>query len=576
MTATTLRVLAVLIAIAGVIDPAIARRAPAPLAVDVRLPPPSHPTFAAAEKLRRDLAASLGDEVAVDSERPPRAIVAIGDAVVEPRAGVPVFALPLNDMAPGVAIQRLDVPAWTPPGQAIRLTVRLGSRGLAGRTTDVSVRLRGVVVASLHHMWTSDEDVFEASIELAPPVAGPHRVRVVASGPAHRDAVADALVNVRDEPLRVLAYDARPTWPVAFVRRSLEADALFEVAAASRTSRPVVTTTAAAPATLTSMDLPRHDAVLVGALDDLRPGDLRALDRFAAERGGTVILMPDRRLPESVRKQFALPPSEEVLLDRPLAVEGGVAPVRASELLLFTVDSKARSVVELAAVTHAGGRRAVVIAVQHGEGQVIVSGLLDAYRYRGDGGSDPFWRSLAADAAMAAQPPIAVRLDPAVARPGDRITVRAELGAGLLTRSPDGMHTPEITAAVTSMSGETDVIRLWPGPRVGSFTADIPSPSEGGYTVRVTAGAASTEVPLLVARDVVHPAQPVSRALEYMANASGGALLGDADAARDALAAIARGEQSTTIHPMRSGWWIVPFAGLLAAEWGIRRRAGLK
>jgi hypothetical protein len=29
------------------------------------------------------------------------------------------------------------------------------------------------------------------------------------------------------------------------------------------------------------------------------------------------------------------------------------------------------------------------------------------------------------------------------------------------------------------------------------------------------------------------------------------------------------------MHPMRSAWWVVPFAGLLTLEWAFRRRQGL-
>jgi hypothetical protein len=573
MTRMTLRALAVLIAVAGVIDPAIARRARVPLAVDVRLPAPSHPTFDAAEALRRELVATLGDDIVVNRDAPPQAIVAVGAAIVEPDVGVPVFALPLNDAAPALQIREVEVPAWTPPGRAVRLTARLAARGLTGRTTDISVRLRGAVVASLQHTWTTDEEVFDAAVVFAPPATGPHRVRVIASGRAHRDVVADALVNVRDEPLRVLAYEARPTWAVAFLRRSLEADGMFEVASTSRTSRPVTTTTGVAPAALASMNLQRYDAVLVGALDDLRPDDLRALDRFAAERGGSVILTPDRPIPESVRRQFALPATEEALLDTPVVAEGDAGPVRSSELLLLDAVGGAT---EIAAVPQGGGRRAVVVALQHGEGQVIVSGLLDGYRYRGDEGFDPFWRALVADAAIAARPPVDLRLDPAVARPRDPVKAHVELGAALLTQDAGATSVPDVSASLTSMAGETQDIRLWPGPRVGRFVAHIPSLPEGGYTVRVTAAGASAEVPLLVDGDVVQPARDTPRALEFLAKATGGTVLRHVTAARHALAAIEAGEQSTEIRPMRSPWWIVPFAGLLAVEWSIRRRAGLK
>ena len=53
-------------------------------------------------------------------------------------------------------------------------------------------------------------------------------------------------------------------------------------------------------------------------------------------------------------------------------------------------------------------------------------------------------------------------------------------------------------------------------------------------------------------------------------------VLRDVTAARDALAALEAGEQQTEVRPMRSPWWIVPFAVFLGVEWAIRRRAGLK
>jgi hypothetical protein len=33
---------------------------------------------------------------------------------------------------------------------------------------------------------------------------------------------------------------------------------------------------------------------------------------------------------------------------------------------------------------------------------------------------------------------------------------------------------------------------------------------------------------------------------------------------------------SRETHPMRSPWWIVPFAACLSAEWWLRRRAELR
>jgi hypothetical protein len=33
--------------------------------------------------------------------------------------------------------------------------------------------------------------------------------------------------------------------------------------------------------------------------------------------------------------------------------------------------------------------------------------------------------------------------------------------------------------------------------------------------------------------------------------------------------------RAETWHPMRSAWWIIPFALALAGEWWLRRRRGL-
>jgi len=42
------------------------------------------------------------------------------------------------------------------------------------------------------------------------------------------------------------------------------------------------------------------------------------------------------------------------------------------------------------------------------------------------------------------------------------------------------------------------------------------------------------------------------------------------------LAAVTHAEpRLETWHPMRSGWWIVPFALLLSLEWWLRRRRGM-
>ena len=44
----------------------------------------------------------------------------------------------------------------------------------------------------------------------------------------------------------------------------------------------------------------------------------------------------------------------------------------------------------------------------------------------------------------------------------------------------------------------------------------------------------------------------------------------------DRIEKINRPSVSEAVRPMRSAWWLVPFAGLLSVEWIFRRRRGLQ
>jgi hypothetical protein len=413
-----LRLLAVAIAIAGVIDPVITRRAPAPLSVMVEMPSGSDPNFARALARRSDVVSALDKRIVINGIVPARATIAIGNTEIS-NSSAPVFAIPVQAKQPSVSIVDIQAPRHTVPGQAAAVAARVRALGVGGRVTRFSLELVGVEIAKRDHTWTKPHESFDLQLSFAPPSAGVHRVRLLARTDGVADlAVADAVVVTRAQPLRVLAFEPRPSWPLTFVRRSLEGDPLFEVAFASRTSRPAMTTSGPAPRSLQSLDVERFDVVIAGALDDLGEAEVRALDRFVTERGGTLVLLPDRRIPETIRRRFDLPRVEEVLIDSPLQLEGGIAPMRASELLLMPLSVRA-----LASARQGKAERTVIGVLDRGAGRVVVSGALDAWRYRADqsGAFDALWRAIVADGALASSPPIDIALAPQVARPGDRL-----------------------------------------------------------------------------------------------------------------------------------------------------------
>ena len=115
--------------------------------------------------------------------------------------------------------------------------------------------------------------------------------------------LADVVVDVRREPMRVEFYDPRPSWATTFVRRALEADPRFQVATLSFTSRGVSAQTGGA-VPLGDPRLDAFDVVIVGGLDRLSAADAHALDRFMRERGGAVVVVPDQRIDAGPARDF--------------------------------------------------------------------------------------------------------------------------------------------------------------------------------------------------------------------------------------------------------------------------------
>jgi hypothetical protein len=576
-----LRVVAIAIAIVGVVDPAIARRATAPRAVDILMPRESSPDRGRAVRIREQVATVLDGRAVLDGANAPDALIAIGPAVPADLPGVPLFTVPLAT-TPSLSIQRAHAPAGL-HGQSAPVEVTLRGIGLAGRTTSVVLLRSGTAVDRITHQWKGDDERFEARLGFVPAAPGLHHVRVTATTSGLDDpATADVAVVIRDRRLRVLAYEPRPSWPLAFVRRSLEADPLFDVTATVRTTNRSATTSAGAPASLPALEADRFDAILVGAPEALTDADTRALDAFVSRRGGALILLPDRPFTEPVVRRFGLPAFDEVVLERPLAAQPPGPLLRASELLLPRPAGNGFEAVRV--VRHGDRDRAVVMSVLRGEGRIVVSGALDAWRYRADQDAsfDMFWRGLVADAAAAAPPRLAVTIEPSIARPGDDLTVSVALRPTELTAERGVIEVPAVEAELVATDGRTLGpsnprtlgIRLWPGVTPGVYTARLPAPRVGEYALWVRAADTSADAPLLVAGDVVHPASDGSRAAAWAAAASGGAVVSNVEDLAGRIAALEASAIDRRTRPMRSPWWIVPFAGLLCAEWALRRRGG--
>ena len=598
---TVLRLTAFAIAIAGFIDPAITVSGVSLSRVAVIAQPPSSPVADdVRDRLVRDLSTSYDIVSQVTSDA--AAAVVIGEWYPDdpmPASLLIATVSTADATTPGVRIVRVDAPHEVPAVTLIHLDVELEGLRVAGRTTDVTVAINGLEVGRASHLWMADGERWRASIDAVPVGDPPFVLRVTAD-----HTVADTVVDVRRAPFRVQFYDPRPSWATTFLRRALERDARFQVASLSFTSRGVSAQTGG-EVPLSDPRIDRFDVVIVGGLDRLSVADARSLDRYMRERGGAVVLVPDQRIDAGPARDLVsggvqLPVSER-LLEQPatLAVAPPAASLQASELLVLgsltpgtdviarvpggdpSTRRQAQGRPEPSRGTRASGSpRAestgdgspVIVSMPRGEGRLLLSGAMDAWRFRAadDGAFDRFWQSTIAGLALASPPPIAITVVPPLLRPGERGDVIVRV------RSRD------VTSVSASLDGDQP-IRLRPEPEAGayrgSFTATS-APGRSTITVRASGGqAASASRTALVQPDVQRVRPDAAPSLSMLASSHRGIDVTPdhvTDLERFVRNAVASPRTTLVRHPMRSVWWIVPFAACVSVEWWLRRRRGLR
>ncbi len=580
MTATVLRVVAIAIAIAAFIDPAFAVHRAQPPTIDVRIGVTHASDARASEARERILDGQSHASKDVPAAGSPSAVVLIApsaDDLNHLPAHVPISVVELEPL-PGVRVLRVHAPKAVLPGQTAVVSAEIEASGHAGVSSVITLEQEGVELARASLSWRTDRDTQTAALTFAPPEAGIQRLRVVvrSTGGAEGDAV-DVPVIAQSRELRVMNYEPRPSWGAAFVRRALEADPVFASASFARASRGVEVRAGSPPQRLTADALESFDAVIVGAPEVLSAAEVQVLDSFARTRGGAVILLPDRRPSGPYTRLLPVEQFDEVLVETPLAIEGSRG-IKATELALPR-DLRAAATV-LASARLSDRMRPAIVSWPLGAGRLVFSGALDAWRYRADNEAafGTFWTGLIANLAASAPRALEVTVHPALAAPGERVVVRAALRQTEWTTEGDRTELPAIGAAVVAADGASESIRLWPTAEPGTFEGYVTMQSAGRFDVRASAGALRADAPIVVAEDLRKAHGVTDGRPGVVARSTGGVVVTGSDLGPldDHLRGLRPAEQTTTLRPMRSAWWIVAFAGALCAEWTLRRRQGLR
>ena len=575
MTAVTvLRAVAFVMAGVGVLDPACVVQRQAPAAVDVR----------GNDALRQRLVRELRGTADLDSALKPAAVVLAGGAIDADSipAGIPVSTVRADEVGPNVTVLEVRTPAVLRPGWLAAVQVLVRGRGMAGKSTVLALEEHGVELTSAQHSWSRDDESVELGLTYVPTAAGARELRAIAR-PVEGETAADdnqivSTVNVQDRRLKVLVHEPRPSWTAAFVRRALEEDPDFTVAALARVSKGLEVRAGQPPASISAEAITSFDAVVVGAPEELQARDVDALETFARRRGGLVVYLPDRRPSGSYASRLRSSDFTESLLPNPsrIAVATG-APLRGSEFLI--TGRPGAGLDSLGTVDQGGSARPVIVSWPSGAGRVVFSGALDAWRYRsGKDGYAQFWRATIGAGAMAAPGRVEVTLERGAVAPGETAIVRARVRATEFDEESALVTIPSIHARVVGGQGFDEVVRLWPSLELGEFEGRFQVPAEGRYDVHVTLEGSGNSDAVLVVTEGARRVVTSSDALRTVALRTGGVSVDDSDLSPLVahLRGLAQSSVPAAMHPARSPWWMIGFVSLVSVEWLVRRRRGLR
>lgn len=587
IVAIAARVVAIAIALAAVIDPSMAtQRAVRPIVSVVA-------SDASQQARAERLAQALRDRYTVLSAPVSSAsgMVIVGNTIPNAASDFSAPVIVATSSPSNIALARVTAPtrAALETRIPVSATVRLSQR--AAVRVHAQLRTRGRIVADTIVSVAANVAAHSIALSFAPTDTAITVVQLAVWLDGAARAASDTLrhdvaVDVHGTRHRVLFFDRRPSWMSTFVRRALERDPRFAV-----TSRVVTSVTSstsvsrlagAAPADLAGIaastnEADAFDAVIVGAPDALTARDVDGLRTLLRERGASVLLLADHAAAGPVdalvasngwRASARRTPAHVVSDDKGVSLLAGNLGAPAS------LPANAEVIAAVADSTNTSRPQPIVWQQPVALGTLVVSGAFDAWRYRDPAQStfDNTWRDIVSNAIARRLAPIDVELSRTLVAP------RASLSLRITPR--DRNTTQRLSARVEPVGDTLTLVR--DSASIGDVHAEFRAPTAAGrYRIVVrnadSRSSDSVVVPFAVADTVAADASGSTDVLALWTAAHSGTVINgdDTRAIIDDLARrITAPVRTAPWHPMRSPWWIVPFALLLSLEWWWRRRAG--
>ena len=481
---------------------------------------------------------------------------------------------------PSVRLVSVDAPPTTSLDVRVPIRVVASVHGARGRRLTVEMSANGAVIDQASQTIETDSGRIEFTVHYVPMSAEPQVVGVRAF--IDRSEASDSsftVVDARSDRYAILFHDARPSWSSTFVRRAAASDARFSITHRVVTSRGLSNTAGPAPEALRDpASLSDFTTVVVGAPEILTAADVVALESFMRQRGGSVVVLMEGAGVGQFDRLAGVTSWRSSRTNAPTTFRdtGGFGALQGRETS-WPATAPTGSMPYAVSVARDSTIRPIVWSVSVGVGRLVVSGALDAWQFRDDSsGFNTFWTTLLTALASDAPPAISIDLPRRVLQPGETAAVRFVFREPLLSNA--AVRSATVGAALVSGPDST-LVRLWPERTPGVFTGSIVAPRQpGNYRLVVWTETDRSESPIVVHARARAPISDGRDVLQSFVSSRGGSVVAE-DAIDDlpgrlssAIQVVSRVE---TWHPMRSPWWIVPFALLLGTEWWARRRRGL-
>ena len=554
-------------------------------------------------------------------------------------AGVPVYTVGLGEeeLSLDVQVSRVEMPRTVLVGTSLVVDVIVSHQGYSGRTVQLLVEDTGALLASEDVTFQGDGEPVVTRVRIEAQDAGPRVLRFrVAPQEGERvtqNNVRDVLVDVVNDSEKILYFEGEPRWEVKFIRRAVSDDENLQVVVLQRTAESKFlrldvddADELAAGFPKTREELFRYRALILGSVEAsfFTHDQLDMIADFVSQRGGGLLVLGGRNAfaqggYQGTRLAEVLP----VFLDDELSTSAEpyygelfVTPTRtglthpATQLGEDNNDAVVERWESLPPLTTlnpitrlkpgatgllTGGSeqerdRQVVLAYhRYGRGKVIAFPIQDSWIWQmhadislEDQTHEVFWRQLLRWLTDGVPDQVAAQSEREVVEPGQPVNLFVDVGDSAYVEVNDG----NVVAVVRTPFGDSITIPLdWDVEQDGRYQAGFPTTGPGLYEVSVNAlrgtdtiGAALTYVNVAPSDAEYYNANMRGTTLRRIADQTGG-LFYTPETVANLPEDLSLTGAGVTLTEERDLWdmpiLLILVMGLMAAEWGYRRKRGL-